>query len=667
MKISRTTIDKLGIKMYDKASAVVAELIANSYDADAELVTVTIPLNSWLATKKGNETVDRGLEIVVEDDGHGMPPEVINDFYLKVGSNPRLDEKRGRNSLEKKRPRMGRKGIGKLAPFGICKIIEVRSAGGERTVQGYKTAHFIMDFDKILKDTDSPYHPDRGEFDGKYSERRGTTIILKNFNRRRTPDQKTFNRQLARRFGSRLPDFEIKVVDTAAKHGEENEWIIGGLDLEINEETLIELEKIGTEAEGYKDIPKLTLEDGTELALSGWIAYSKKAYKNPEMAGIRIYARGKIASTTRDFGIKSGFTGEYKLRSYLIGEILADWIDEDEDEDLIRSDRQDILWETEKGTALRKWGQKILKILAKKARTPMRKIARREFMEKSNLEEEAKKRYKDSRVVASAIEVGKTIGSIASLDDLQDPDYVEDLKELVLTFAPHKMLVDKLREAASEDIDKPITALVKLFNDAKVAETASLGQVVQERIRIIKKLELLLGPGKKTHERDLQRLLEDAPWLIDPQWTVLQANRQFESMRIAFERWFEKTYGAKIITSTVESETRRPDFIMLHVGSNIEIVEIKNVDHTLADEEFNRILTYYVAVEGFMNDNPTLKKQFPFLHISLICDKLDLQEQSIKLSYKKLYEDNLLVKKTWEELLIDTRKVHEAFLEIVES
>jgi len=35
MTISRTTVDKLGIKMYDKAAAVVAELVANSYDADA--------------------------------------------------------------------------------------------------------------------------------------------------------------------------------------------------------------------------------------------------------------------------------------------------------------------------------------------------------------------------------------------------------------------------------------------------------------------------------------------------------------------------------------------------------------------------------------------------------------------------------------------------------
>ncbi|WP_406239923.1 hypothetical protein [Nocardia sp. NBC_01009] len=44
MRISRPTIDKLGIRLYDRVSAVLAELIANSYDADATKVEVTLPL-----------------------------------------------------------------------------------------------------------------------------------------------------------------------------------------------------------------------------------------------------------------------------------------------------------------------------------------------------------------------------------------------------------------------------------------------------------------------------------------------------------------------------------------------------------------------------------------------------------------------------------------------
>lgn len=43
---------------------------------------------------------------------------------------------------------MGRKGVGKLAPFGVCSHIEILSAGGaivkEGDNEGYRTAHIIL-------------------------------------------------------------------------------------------------------------------------------------------------------------------------------------------------------------------------------------------------------------------------------------------------------------------------------------------------------------------------------------------------------------------------------------------------------------------------------------------------------------------------------------------
>ena len=41
MRISRLTVDKLGVKLYDRVSSVIAELVANSYDADATKVTIS--------------------------------------------------------------------------------------------------------------------------------------------------------------------------------------------------------------------------------------------------------------------------------------------------------------------------------------------------------------------------------------------------------------------------------------------------------------------------------------------------------------------------------------------------------------------------------------------------------------------------------------------------
>lgn len=650
MTISRTTVDKLGIKLYDKASAVVSELIANSYDADAEKVTVKIPLNRWLATRSGEAIVGQGLEISVEDDGHGMTPDVINDFYLKVGINPRIDKRRGLVSLKKKRPRMGRKGIGKLAPFGICKIIEVKSAGGKRTPEGYQTAHFILNYDDIKQETDEPYEPKTGKYDRTYSKQRGTTVTLKDFLYRRTPDVETFHRQIARRFGLQLPDFQIEVVDTETGKS----FAVGELPVEIDEDTKIVV-----------DNRPVRLEDGTELPVKGWVAYAKDPYSNVEVAGVRIYARGKYVSCTRDFGLKAGFTGEFTIRSYLVGVIYADWLDSDESEDLIQSGRQDILWDSEVGDAFQSWGQALLKELGKKSWSPVREKTWKVFLEKSNLEEEAKKRFKNKEVVESALKMAKIIGRAASRAALNErPEYVEGLKELVLTVAPHKMIVDKLQEVEEVIAEHPLEAIAKIFNDAKIAEAASLGQVAIERVDAITKLEGNLSPEIATDELTLQKLLEGAPWLINPQWTVLQANQTFENMRPAFERWYQAEHGVPISTTALASvgeERKKPDFIMLHMERNVEIVEIKRPQHALTDEEFDRLLGYFNSLNKFLELNPDFKAIFPKPHVMLVCDKLSLDPTHAE-AYERLKEHNNLAKKTWEELLMDCKKVHEDFI-----
>ncbi|KEP76326.1 hypothetical protein HR12_19885 [Microbacterium sp. SUBG005] len=210
LSISRLTIDKLGVKLYDRVSAVVAELVANSYDADATTVTVRLPLATLLSVSETEPWT-----VTVQDDGHGLTPEEARRYYLRVGSDRRLAGGAGARSRERGRPVMGRKGIGKLAPFGICKQIEVISSGGPATAAGYLTSHFILDFDRIVSDdTDVPVKLDKGALDQSYRPQRGTTVVLTNFLPKRVPDGPTFMRQLERRFALAAEDFEVLVRDT---------------------------------------------------------------------------------------------------------------------------------------------------------------------------------------------------------------------------------------------------------------------------------------------------------------------------------------------------------------------------------------------------------------------------------------------------------------------
>ena len=647
MTISRNTIDKLGVKLYDRVSDVLAEIVSNSYDADAERVTVSVPAGTSLATRRGDGAVaDRGLKITVEDDGHGMTPDEANAFYLKIGADRRADARRGGSAAVSPRLGrrvMGRKGIGKLAPFGICKRIEVWSAGGDGANGEYTVSHFTMCYDDIIEDTDAEYHPKAGDQDGKTSPTRGTRIMLSDFLSRRVPDMGTLKRQLARKFSLRLPDFHISIVDTGT--GESDE--LSEMDIELAPGTKIE-----------KD--EAIDPGGLGLPVRGWVAYSKHPYRNEDVAGVRIYARGKLAAVTRDFGRKAGFTGEHSIRSYLVGEIHADWIDDKED--LIASDRQDILWSSDECEKLKEWGQELVGELGKRAESSVRETTYRIFAEKSGFEEAARGRFADKKVYDNAIKVGKALGRMADRGLLSSGGYADSLRDLVLAVAPSKMIVDKLAEIADEKDPAALGVISSLFGDAKIAEMAYMGHTADVRVRALETLERAIRGTPDPDEAKMQGILEGAPWLIDPQWTILQANRRLDSFRKAFESWYKRTHDGEAITTTaVGSAGRRPDFIFVSASEAVEIVEIKKPGHKLTAAEFDRALAYIDSVDRFIKENKAVSLGPTKCRLTLVCDKVSLGGLEGR-AMEHLVEHGQLVHRTWEDLLSGARTAHEDFI-----
>lgn len=660
MRIERKIVDKLGLKLYDKIAAVVAEIVANSYDADAELVTVHLPLGKALTVRKKGKVEQKGYKIEIKDDGHGMTPDEANNFYLRVGKDRREDPEQGDKSRLKERNVMGRKGIGKLAPFGVCGTIEIRSAGGDKTAKGFKVTHFELDYDKIVEETseeDHEYHPTPLQDDESWNQKSGTTITLKNFLPKIVPDKETFNRQLGYRFGLTLPDFKIKVIDTK-EEDPEGEFFLGKEDIILMEGTKIEVD----------DVPVVT-EEGDEYPVRGWVGMSKRSYKNIEFAGVRIYVRGKIASITRDFGLPAGFTGEFVARSYLVGEIHADWIDDEED--LIQTHRQDILWASELGKAFSKWGQKIIKKVAKSAGEPRRKLVCERFLEVSKLKETAQKRFKDVELEKTALELGEKIGSFASEEELEDEDYVNGLADIILTFAPHKLLVDtfkKIQELADKEGKVDIKLLVRLFETSRIAQYSSYGQIVSEKIKVIDTFEKAIRDSE-IQEKELQNILEDAPWLIDPKWEVLTANQSFKNFRNAFEAWYKKKYGEEILTTTnIPHATKRPDFIFVHTESALKIVEIKPPKHAFNDEDWKRLNNYYDAVQAFLDSKGEFASLFPKgFEIILVTDDVKISDSTNKKAFEHLKQINALTRRDWESILNDTKMYHQDFLKAREE
>ncbi|MCZ2152554.1 MAG: ATP-binding protein, partial [Bryobacterales bacterium] len=133
LRFAHNVIEHLGLKLYqNKPTNVLAELVSNSWDAMATNVFIDLEVSA-----QGTPEA-----IGVYDDGRGMSKDDLVNNYLVVGQpKPRPVSIDGGTST---RFPMGRKGIGKLAPFGIARIVHVI------TVQNSTAIWLRFDYEAML-------------------------------------------------------------------------------------------------------------------------------------------------------------------------------------------------------------------------------------------------------------------------------------------------------------------------------------------------------------------------------------------------------------------------------------------------------------------------------------------------------------------------------------
>ena len=85
------TIEHLGIKMYSRLPYALAELVANAYDAGAEVVNIDL-CDSDPSNKK----------IVISDDGDGMSYDDVQEKFLVIGRKRRESDESRKNSKGRK-------------------------------------------------------------------------------------------------------------------------------------------------------------------------------------------------------------------------------------------------------------------------------------------------------------------------------------------------------------------------------------------------------------------------------------------------------------------------------------------------------------------------------------------------------------------------------------
>src|SRR5437879_682258 len=127
--VDSALLRELGERLVGKPHIALAELIKNGYDADATEVELRFEPDN----------------IVVADDGHGMDLQEFTNFWMRIGTPHKQEQKVSRKF---DRPVTGSKGVGRLAVQFLGSCLQLRTVS-ERDAKSELVAN--VDWEKAIK------------------------------------------------------------------------------------------------------------------------------------------------------------------------------------------------------------------------------------------------------------------------------------------------------------------------------------------------------------------------------------------------------------------------------------------------------------------------------------------------------------------------------------
>jgi signal transduction histidine kinase len=185
--VDSALLRELGERLVGKPHIALAELVKNSYDADAHKVTLRFASN----------------QIQVVDNGHGMSFSEFKRFWMRIGS---AHKEAQRLSRELRRPMTGSKGVGRLAVQFLARTIELRTVSKKNTKSELNA---IVNWDQAVRMGDltravALYKETSRQTVFPDDSRHGTSIILTGLNQPWSTDD---FKELAKEVWSLQPPF----------------------------------------------------------------------------------------------------------------------------------------------------------------------------------------------------------------------------------------------------------------------------------------------------------------------------------------------------------------------------------------------------------------------------------------------------------------------------
>ena len=582
MTMSLNVLNHLGIGLYSNVPAVLSEAIANAWDADASHVDI-------------NMDVPNGI-ITIQDDGHGMSVTDANQKYLAVGYERRVS---GGATSPKGRSVMGRKGIGKLSLFSIANTVEVHS------VKDGVCHGFRMNIDDIrtrASDTSSGvYHPEPVDVASSDLDS-GTRIILTDMKRRLNRTGRALRRRLARRFsviGERhgfeiiLDEAPVTIKDRGYHDKLQYIWTFGDKGDEIA--------SIVENIEYRNQLPNTVELEDANYTIDGWIGTARKPgdLKEQETGesinGIIIMVRNKLAQEN----ILDEFGDENLYSEYVIGEIHADFLDQDDKDDIATSSRQRLIEEDPRYQSLKRALERSLRIVQNEWRNRRNQVG---LASATNIIPQIQTWYSslnpDHKRAAERL-----FGKINQLKIESDYELGQLFISGILAFESFKLrnLLSRLDEVSPGNLG----VLRDVFIQLDDLEATAYYQITKDRLEVISKFDNLVEDDEI--EKMLQEHLYNHLWLLDPSWE--------RATKTAYmERQIRTALDGVDVDLTEEERNSRLDIGYTTNGKKHVIIELKRSSRLLSTAELNvQIEKYYGAASKVLQQTGRSSEPIEFI------------------------------------------------------
>ena len=545
--------------MYGGPVPSVAELIANAWDADAESVEVTLP----------EDVHAPGATIIVRDLGQGMTFEEVNDYYLHIGHERRIRGERTPGG----RLVMGRKGIGKLAGFGIAEDIVVTSVKDGHLTELKLNYTELKSLQTVANHRLTPLR------DEPTTEPNGVTVTFSGLKLTKNINHDSFRTSMSRRFALSIEKMKVQVNG-----------------VEVSKEELAFEHR-----EPATSWTKETIEGFGEIEY--WFGFLKAPIHDSELRGVSCFARERVAQFTPFvFNLTGGINGQVGLE-YLTGQLKAEQLDAELD--LVATDRQTVNWQLGKAPFLEEWGKDKIKKLCSEWKSRQDKLKVDRFQHKLGeffLRIEKLSGKQERQDLTSALT------KVAQIERMTEEDFRTIASSMIT--GVERESVRKVIQRINATSDGAMPELFEAIKEWDIIASVATAEILRGKIDIIdqfkKNIDARVPEKSKGDALDMQTFIKQYPWLLGHKFEQLSpADFHHEK---GVDKWIEdvliETNGE--YSATDEKDGRRFDLVCIKNDWMIVVLELmrpgkpEDYDHIM---RLNRYVTRIQAAVAARSNN----------------------------------------------------------------